>query len=548
MKNRLMKILSALCVLAMLFAMLPGGLAENGGDEVQEAPVSGEELLTPEAAGEESVLIEADIPAAEEEIVVTGQEEAGSVEEETPAPAVEDGSVSDDPEEPAPAVAEDSAPAEEADPAPADAEDPAPAAEAEAVPEENPVSDSAEEPAPAEETVPAPEETPAEEAAPVQEDTPAEKAAPAEDAGAAEEIIPEENPEEEPAEPSAEAPVAEPAEGQKEQSEELTEEQPEEGEAVELEAGAELSDTVWAGEVYKIRLSAPEDGTVLLTLILAREQALDIRIDDMEAEFTDVNPDDPEQAVYTCEMQVEEWYGYIIRLSANADTEFTLKTEFTAAEPAAAEAPVEAAGAEAPAAEENTETEMPAAEEPAGEEAAEETEAAADEIQASDERMMEDGYIRVMVIRENGTGLYAERDEHAEPVSSLACGDVIWAKPAGEIWGEVFLDEESEPLYFNLNNVMLQLGEVGYDVPIRKVKLTSSLEGLTEIAEGSWVVMNAEISGFTEDEIADITWQYRASEDEEFSEIEGAKEFTYIYPVSVDNIHYEWRVVLTIKS
>ena len=162
--------------------------------------------------------------------------------------------------------------------------------------------------------------------------------------------------------------------------------------------------------------------------------------------------------------------------------------------------------------------------------------------------MLNAGYVRVMVIRQNGTSLFAEQDEHAEAVGSLACGEIVWAKPAGNIWGEIYQGEESEPLYFNLNNAALQLGEVGYDVPVRKVKLSSTLEGLTEIDEGSWVVINAEISGFTADEIAEITWQYRAAEDEEFCDIEDAHDFMYIYPISSENVHYEWRIVLTIKS
>ena len=162
--------------------------------------------------------------------------------------------------------------------------------------------------------------------------------------------------------------------------------------------------------------------------------------------------------------------------------------------------------------------------------------------------MLEAGYIRVMVIRQNGTGLYTGRDEHAEAVGSLACGDVVWAKPAGGIWSEIYRADGDEPLYFNMNNVALQLGEIGYDVPVRTVKLSSTLEGLTRIEEGSWVVINAEISGFTADEIAGITWQYRAAGDEEFREIEDAHDFMYIYPVSAENVHYEWRIVLTIKS
>ena len=384
------------------------------------------------------------------------------------------------------------------------------------------------------------------------------------------------------------------AEGEKpeEPSDESGEEAPEgteEKEPAELPVGGELTDTVHAGEEYIIRLVPSETGAARLTLMLERGQALAVRMDGEEADFTETDPENPVQAVFTHEVQVTAGREVSVALSAAEETAFTLKAEMIAAEPAAEtneEVPAEeAASGEAPAEEGNTEAEVTAEEEsaeaeaasgeaaeeemPAAEEAPEEgaeetangeTEPAPDgempaeaeekpeRLGESDLRMLEAGCIRVMVIRENGTALYASRDAQAEPAGSLACGDVIWAKPAGEIWGEVYLDENSAPLYFNLNNVMLQLGEVGYDVPIRKVKLSSSLEGLTEITEGTFVVMNAEISGFMADEIADITWQYRAPEDEEFTDIEDAKGFTYVYPVSAENLHYEWRIVLTIKS
>ncbi len=656
MKNRLMKILSVLCVLAMFFAVLPTGCAEDGQDAAQETSAQDEAPQIQEEAGEKPVEVTVSAPAAAEDIILVEQKDAESAEGEASALPEENvpGSGNEDPEDAIPADEADQAPeaAEAAEPAgeaapaeeaaastneetvPADPEIPGPAAAEETAPAEGTVTGESSEPSPvegtsaAEETASAEETAPAEEAESVEETAPMEENVSAEAPESAEEIAPTEEsasaevpapseetapveemetadeaeiteasgevPEEEKKEPEEEPAEASEAESEAEPEEEPAEEPDEEEgeEPVQLMAGEELTDTVCAGEEYRIRLTPSETGTVMLTLILDRGQAMNVRIDGEEADLTDVDPENPAQAVYTDELQVTEWQDVDVCLSADADTAFTLKTELITAEPAVdTEAPAEETDGEASAEEENRETEMPETEEPAeesteepaeenvaesteenteetAEEPAEENEETADgeteampdgeaneetvdepeHLRESDLRMLEAGCIRVMVIRENGTALYASREENAEPVSSLACGDVIWARPVGEIWGEVYLDEESGPLYFNLNNVMLQLGEVGYDVPIRRVKLSSSLEGLTEITEGTFVVMSAEISGFMTDEIADITWQYRASEDEEFTDIEDAKGFTYVYPVSAENLHYEWRIVLTIKS
>lgn len=548
MKNLLIKVLSALCALAMLFALLPAAIAEEGGEAPQEIP-----------AAEETVLPEE--PAADE-----------PAEESAPAEA--------------PAPVEASAPAAEAAPAdaapaaePASADEPAPA---EAAPAAESVA--AAEPVPAEESVAAGESAPAENAAPAEESAPAEKAdsaeesvpadetVSAEEAGSDEEAAPADEavsaeaddaeeiivPVEESAEETA---VSEEAETEDEAGEETGEEAADE-EPVKLIIGNTLSDTVPAGREYKIELKATQTGSAMLTLILNRGQAMNVRIGDGEAEFTEVETGDPARIYFIHEMNVTEWCDYSVILTAGEDTPFTLKSECAvvaaAAEPAAEETEEETedAAAEEPAGEEAEEEpdsdEQPAEESeendeaPVMEESAQEDEPEQD--QAAEEEMLNAGYIRVMIIRQNGTGLFAEQDEHAEAVGSLACGDIVWAKPAGNIWGEVYRGEESEPLYFNLNNAALQLGEVGYDVPVRKVELSSTLEGLSEIDEGSWVVINAEISGFTADEIAEITWQYRAAEDDEFCNIEDAHDFMYIYPVSSENVHYEWRIVLTIKS
>ena len=164
---------------------------------------------------------------------------------------------------------------------------------------------------------------------------------------------------------------------------------------------------------------------------------------------------------------------------------------------------------------------------------------------------LDQGYVRVMVIRENGTQVYDGTNDHAEAVRQLELGDVVWARPVGGIWAELYRDGEDEaPAYFNLNNVVLQVGELDCEIPIPRVKLSSTLDEMTEIEEGTAVTLTAEISGFTEDEILEITWQYRPedAEEEDFREVEDAHGLTYTYDISAENLHAEWRIILTLQS
>ena len=75
-------------------------------------------------------------------------------------------------------------------------------------------------------------------------------------------------------------------------------------------------------------------------------------------------------------------------------------------------------------------------------------------------------------------------------------------------------------------------------------------DGLTEITEGTEVTITAEIGGFLEDEIVDITWQYRTENDAEdaFRNIDGVNGLVYTYSVTDENVHNEWRIVLTLNS
>ena len=228
------------------------------------------------------------------------------------------------------------------------------------------------------------------------------------------------------------------------------------------------------------------------------------------------------------------------------------------AEPAAEQA---AEGAEqAPVATEpGTESSEPSAEgnEPVppeavaeGEPAAPAAEAAAVKVPETEEELLDEGYVKVTIIRETGTNLYQGMDDRSTVAGLLEKGKVIWAIPRGGFWAEIRKENpKDKPLYFNLNNAVLLAGKMPYELPIRRVTLKSTLEGMTEIEDGTEVTIIAKYNGFQGDEITGVRWQYRPEDDPEgeFRDIEGADGFSYTYQVNAENIHHEWRIVLNLK-
>ena len=396
------------------------------------------------------------------------------------------------------------------------------------------VMTEAEEPAPA--GIPETEEPAAEEAAaeqPAEEETETEK--PAEEVPAAGEPVngepaaAEETESEDPAaeEPTAEEPAAEGTETKEPAEEAPAEESVSEEPAAEEETRAETP----AEETPATEESATEEPA-------AEEPAAE---GPSAAEKTE--SEEPAEETFVSEAPAEE-----------AETEEPAAEEPAEGTPVSEEPAADETAIQEPAAEESivtkepveeTKAEKPAAEEPAAEEPETET-----EPEDPDLEMLENGYVKVMVIRENGTNLYSEMDANAEAAGSLNHGDVAWIRAVGGMWGEVYTDTDDSVLFLNLNNVALLKGEVEYNIPIRKVHLTSTLDGLTEVQEGTEIFITAEFSGFTEDEIAEITWQYRTENDEEgiFFDIEDAHDTIYSYFISAENVHNEWRIVLTLKS
>ena len=587
-----------------------------GEQPAADEPAPVEKSAPAEAPAEKPAPVEEPVSVAEPVITEEPARETVPAAEPAPAEdaitetAPFEDSVPEEKSEEENLIVEETVPAEEPGEEPAPAEKPA-TVEGSVLPEE-PV----EEPAPADESVlPEEPEEPAEEYAPAEEpDLPEEPEKPAEENAAAEESAPLEEPEEksgmkQPAELTAGnilsdvVPAGEeykvllkaPGTGTAAMKLFLEKERTLKvliGDRETELNGTESGDPAWSA--YAFTVNTAEGRGCLISLNAAEDTAFSLKFEFIAAETaatptTEVSEteepvaEEPETEEPAAEEPVaEEPATEEPAAEESADKEPV--AEKPADEDSAAEdpeekpadgdedSPAEAVGEE-PAAEEPAEEDAdgePAAGEPeesdseasdtedSGEEAAEESgegpkdDPGLGQVSETDQEMLEAGYIQIMVIRENGTNVYPVQDDRAESVGTLACGDVVWAKPAGDFWGEVVRggEEESEPLYLNLNNVVLLQGEIGYDLPIRRVKLTSTLEGLTEIVEGTWIIMTAEISGFMEDEITGITWQYRSADnaDGEFCNIEDAHDFIYIYSVNAENVHNEWRIILTINS
>lgn len=525
MGKRLNKAIAVLSALVMLLGFMPAVFAEDGTETTQDPPV-----LSDAAGSEEPA---ADIPSQDEEQTASANDggepaaPSGTGAEQVAVPAqaqAEQPATVSTEEEPEAAVQTDQEP-----PAPAIAEE-EPTAPVQTDPEQPVTVRTEEEPAMTDEEPQVPAATGEEQpAAAAEEKEPSIPASAAESESVpdtAEESIPEAAEEEDQAEPN---------------------------EPVELNVNGALYGRLTAGKEFIIELKTEKAGTVLLTLTLNTGRMIRTRINDREVQFSKQENESTTKAVYTYEYKAAGKGHCFITLSADADIKFRMKAEYCS-EGAAAASQTEETAEEAPAeenpAEEDISGKIPAEENPAEEEISGEIPAEEETAEDPERKMLEDGFVKVMVIRENGTNLYKAKDAGAEAAGSLDHGEEVWIRAAGGMWGEICPDGEGAPLYFNLNNVVLLEGEVEYSIPIRKVRLTSTLEGLTEIEDGTEITMTAEFSGFAEDEIVDITWQYRSEDDEEgvFHNIEEAYGFDYSYRVSAENIHYEWRIILTLKA
>ena len=82
---------------------------------------------------------------------------------------------------------------------------------------------------------------------------------------------------------------------------------------------------------------------------------------------------------------------------------------------------------------------------------------------------------------------------------------------------------------------------------VRTITVTSNLEGVEEVYEGTIVTLTATLTGFEDVEYV-MQWQYTPDGGQSIVDIEGANSSEYSFPITVENSVYLWRLNVTITG
>lgn len=472
----------------------------------------------------------------------------------------------------------------EPEPEPAPAEEPAAEEETEA-------TDTAEEPqaegTPAEEVPDAAAEEPQSQGTPAEaipeEETPAEDMT-------EETEIEDETPEEEPAEetetPAEVNPDEEPTDDPEPAREELTEE-PESAEEETTEepepAAAEPAEEESAGEHSAAEETLPEEmneqpaETETDEEIPAGEEPGKEPVADSEeipakveenpasetptaeeagaAETEDVQEEEPETAAVTEETEQVQ--------APEEETETAPEKEETEQGTQAEEMPEdpEQETAEEEIAEQQEE---PATEQPAeAAEAAPEAEPApvteevaaepvTEQIPLTEEELTAQGYVSAAVIRAEGAAIYPEEVESAEITAWLDAGTRLYVRIGDTAFGQAqakLADGTTLSGWVKLEDIALLITEATEEeLPVRTIRVTSTLDEMPVVTVGTEVELRAELTGFTDEDRYTVQWQYTQDGGETVLDAEGANELTWHYIVNKQNYSCAWRVMLTLLA
>ncbi len=197
-----------------------------------------------------------------------------------------------------------------------------------------------------------------------------------------------------------------------------------------------------------------------------------------------------------------------------------------------------------------------------------------EEIELTDEEMIELGYYKVQVIMKDGAGIFGNIEENAEetePIGHLDHAAEIWVKLTEDnIWAEIcgadgnaiqkFIEwdnviitkqkdrettteeEQAEPTEEENDNI-----EEKEELLVRSLKVTSTLTGKDCVAYNEEIVLQVELINFKEDDTYTCQWQY-SRDGVEYLNAEDANDLTYSYRINDDTIRYKWRVLITIEN
>ena len=101
--------------------------------------------------------------------------------------------------------------------------------------------------------------------------------------------------------------------------------------------------------------------------------------------------------------------------------------------------------------------------------------------------------------------------------------------------------------YVSSGCVALYNTEAAPEEKIRSIRISTSIDGMAQVREGTVVALTATLSGF-EDDVYTVQWQYSTDGGATAIDIGGACSLVYAYRLSPDNFNYMYRIVVTIAE
>lgn len=153
----------------------------------------------------------------------------------------------------------------------------------------------------------------------------------------------------------------------------------------------------------------------------------------------------------------------------------------------------------------------------------------------------------VLPAGENEVPLKAEADEKAESLAMIPAGAMLYVKDIDAQWSYAVYGELEG--YVPTGKIALYNAEVTpeEEAVVRTISVSSTLEGMTVVEEGTPIILTAVLTGFDNVAYA-LQWQYTPDAGVTNVDIPGANDLTYTYNISFENFTYLYRLVVTIQN
>ena len=146
-----------------------------------------------------------------------------------------------------------------------------------------------------------------------------------------------------------------------------------------------------------------------------------------------------------------------------------------------------------------------------------------------------------MLRADSDLGLLVYDAPDGEWIAALSKGQMIEIGTVEEDWTLIRLDDLTG--YVLSDYIALYNGEATPEEKIRSINISTNLNGLTRVKEGTTVCLTATLSGFEEDDYT-VQWQYSPDGGASAINIDGANSLTYAYRLTAKNFGYLYRVVV----